>query len=104
MLVLTLVRHYIMCMTNAHKESVMQVQLFDPDAPKKSANLSINGDLLRQAKEEHINLSQTLENSLAETLRTNKRLEWLANSEEAIEEYNRFVEKHGVFSDTLRSF
>lgn len=82
----------------------MQVRFFDPDAPKKPANLSINSDLLRQAREEHINLSQTLENCLAETLRDKKRQEWLKNSKEAIEEYSRFIEKHGVFSDTLRCF
>ena len=82
----------------------MQVQLFDPDAPKKSVNLSINSDLLRQAKEEHINLSQTLEHGLSEVLRNKKRLQWLENNKEALDEYNRFVEKHGVFSDTLRAF
>ena len=82
----------------------MQTRLFDTDAPKKSANLSVNSDLLRQAKEEHINLSQTLEESLAELLRAKKRREWLENNKEALEEYNRFVEEHGVFSDTLRCF
>ncbi|OGU08423.1 MAG: acetoacetyl-CoA synthase [Geobacteraceae bacterium GWC2_58_44] len=82
----------------------MQVRLFDPSAPKKSANLSINGDLLRRAKEEHINLSQTLESSLTEALRNKKRQEWLANNKEAIAEYSRFVEENGIFSDTLRSF
>ena len=82
----------------------MQTPIFDPTAPKKSANLSVNSDLLRQAKEEHINLSQTLENSLAEALRNIKRRKWLQNNKEALDEYNSFVEKHGVFSDTLRCF
>ena len=80
------------------------MRLFDPDAPKKSANLSIKSDLLRRAKEEHINLSQTLENSLVEALQTKKRQEWLTDNKEAVEDYNRFVDEHGVFSDTLRSF
>jgi antitoxin CcdA len=93
-----------MSINNAHKEYAMQVRLFDPEAPKKPANLSINSDLLRQAKEERINLSQALENCLAETLRHKKRQEWLKDSADAIEEYNRFVEKHGVFSDTIRCF
>ena len=47
----------------------MQATLFDPAAPKKSANLSINSDLLRLAKENHINLSQALEQRLDEVLR-----------------------------------
>jgi antitoxin CcdA len=66
--------------------------------------LSINGDLLRRAKEEHINLSKTLENGLVEALRLKKRQEWLAKNKDSIEKYNRFVEVHGVFSETLRSF
>ena len=39
---------------------------FDQMAPKKSANLSINADLLQQAKQLNINLSQTLEQRLAD--------------------------------------
>jgi post-segregation antitoxin (ccd killing protein) len=34
---------------------------FEPDGPKKSAKLSINAELLKQAKQLNINLSQTLE-------------------------------------------
>ncbi|MHB8767033.1 MAG: type II toxin-antitoxin system CcdA family antitoxin, partial [Deferrisomatales bacterium] len=34
---------------------------FDRTAPKKAANLTVNRDLLRQAKELGINLSQALE-------------------------------------------
>ena len=40
--------------------------VFNPAAPKKSANLSINSDLLQQAKQLNINLSKTLEQHLAE--------------------------------------
>jgi Post-segregation antitoxin CcdA len=32
------------------------------------------------------------------------KLEWLVENCKAIEEYNRSVELHGVFSDGLRSF
>jgi antitoxin CcdA len=82
----------------------MQTQLFNPDAPKKSANLSINSDLLQKAREEKINLSQTLEKSLAESLRDKKRSQWLEKSREAVEEYNLFVAKHGCFGDAVRCF
>jgi antitoxin CcdA len=67
-------------------------------------HLSINSDLLRQAKEEKINLSQTLEKFLVQAIRNKRRQEWLDNSREAIEEYTQFVEKHGCFGDTLRCF
>jgi len=82
----------------------MQVKLFDQSAPKKSTNLSINSDLLRQAKESHINLSQALELRLAELLREEKRRRWQEENREAIEDYNRRIEAAGIFSDGLRRF
>jgi antitoxin CcdA len=84
--------------------SVVMNYLYDYDAPKQTAHLSINSDLLRQAKEEKINLSQTLEKYLSETIREKRRQTWLKESSEAVEEYALFVEKHGCFGDTLRSF
>lgn len=77
---------------------------FNPAAPKKSANLSINADLLRQAKQLNINLSQTLEQHLAEIVRQAQREQWLAENKGALEEYNRRIETRGVFSDGLRRF
>lgn len=73
-------------------------------APKRSANLSVNGDLLSKAKELDINLSATLEQALAEALKKKQREQWLAENREAINAYNEHVEAHGVFSDDLRSF
>lgn len=75
-----------------------------PRAPKKATNLSINGELLREAKQLHINLSATLEQALAEAIRDARRQHWLAASKGAIEAYNARVESEGVFSDGLRSF
>jgi len=82
----------------------MQLNIFDANAPKKPTNLSINSDLLQQAKEHHINLSQALELRLAEILRDEKRRKWQEENREAIEEYNRRIEASGVFSDGLRQF
>ncbi|MHB1237105.1 MAG: type II toxin-antitoxin system CcdA family antitoxin [Gallionella sp.] len=78
--------------------------VFDQAAPKKSANLSINADLLQQAKRLNINLSQTLEQHLAEIIRQAQRRLWLAENQSALDEYNRRIEKHGTFSDGLRRF
>ena len=77
---------------------------YNPQAPKKAANLSINADLLSKAREMNINLSATLEQALAETLKQRQRAQWLAENKGAIEAYNDHVEKNGVFSDGLRSF
>lgn len=82
----------------------MHSTVFNPTAPKKSANLSINSDLLRQAKERHINLSQVLELRLAELLREEKCRSWQEENREAIEDYNRRVQAGGAFSDGRRRF
>jgi antitoxin CcdA len=82
----------------------MPPKLFNSTAPKKSANLSINSELLQQAKDHHINLSQALEKQLVELLREKKQLQWLQENRKAIEHYNRRIAAQGVFSDGLRSF
>jgi len=82
----------------------MTIAQFDISAPKKATNLSINADLLRQAKELNINLSQTLELHLAELVREARRQQWLAENKIAIEGYNQRIESQGVFSDGLRQF
>lgn len=82
----------------------MQTNFYDANAPKKSTNLSINSDLLRQAKERRINISQALELRLAELLREEKSRKWKEENREAIEDYNRRIEAHGTFSDGLRRF
>ncbi|MDH4872076.1 type II toxin-antitoxin system CcdA family antitoxin [Pseudomonas sp. BN515] len=78
--------------------------IYDPHAPKKATNLSINSDLLNKARALDINLSAALEHALAEELRLKQRESWLAENRAAIAAYNQYVEDEGVFSDDLRSF
>ena len=82
----------------------MAPQLYDPNARKKPTNLSLNSDLLRQARDLRINLSQTLERGLAQMLLDEKRRVWREENQEAIEDYNRRIEEQGVFSNDLRGF
>lgn len=77
---------------------------FDTNVPKKATNLSINGDLLRQAKALNINLSKTLEGRLSEIIREARSQQWRQENHSAIISYNRQIEQRGVFSDKLRSF
>jgi antitoxin CcdA len=87
---------------SAHMECIMQESLYNSRAPKKSTNLSINSDLLRKARDYHINLSKALEQHLIEMLLAEKRREWREGNREAIEAYNHRVEAGGGFSDGLR--
>ena len=86
------------------KGYAMQAIIYNSKAPKKSTNLSINSDLLRQAKELKINLSKALERRLVEMLLEEKRREWKEENRDAIDDYNRRIEAKGVFSDGLRDY
>jgi antitoxin CcdA len=77
---------------------------YDINAPKKATNVSINSDLLQQAKLLKINLSATIEDELAHLIRQKRRAQWLDENRPALDDYNAFVEKHGVFSDGVRQF
>ena len=71
---------------------------------KRLANLSVDERLLERAKRLNLNLSQVLEEGLAEAIRRREADEWLKRNRAALDAYNEHVEKHGVFSDGLRSF
>ena len=82
----------------------MQSPPYNQSAPKKATNVSINSDLLSKAKNMKINLSRTLEQALTEKLRIQKQKQWLEKNQNALNQYNQRIEKHGVFSDGIRKF
>ena len=75
-----------------------------PASTRQATNLSIDAELLRQARRLGINLSRTLEQRLSELVRDARARQWLENNREAIDSYNRHIEEHGTFSDKLRRF
>jgi antitoxin CcdA len=77
----------------------MTTPVRDRSATKKPVNLSIDRDLLQQARELKVNLSKALEERLAEIVRAERARRWQEDNREAIEAHNRFVEKHGLFND-----
>jgi antitoxin CcdA len=79
-------------------------KLYDHAAQKRSVNLNANSDLLRQAKEEGINLSQTFEEALVITLREKLEERWLAENKDAIAAYNEHIERDGIFGSRTRRF
>lgn len=76
----------------------------DNTASKKATNLSINRDLLAEARSLNINLSATLEWALTEKIRQEKRNQWLQENREAIESCNELSAKNGLFADKHRVF
>ncbi|OHD98763.1 MAG: acetoacetyl-CoA synthase [Sulfurimonas sp. RIFCSPLOWO2_12_FULL_36_74] len=78
--------------------------LYNPNAKKKATNLSINSDLLKKAKELHINISNSLEKTLIELIKEKEMKNWESQNKTSINSYNERVSKHGTFSDEIRSF
>ena len=71
---------------------------------KRAANLSINAELLDQAKALDINLSATLERALQAEVRARKREQWLEENREAIAVYNARIARAGLAGDHVRAF
>ncbi len=78
--------------------------LYDKNAAKKSANLSINSDLLAKARKLKIDLAATLEQALESELRRAERALWLKENKQAIAELNKLANNKGLFSDAYRKF
>lgn len=86
------------------KNPTMSALEYAQSAPRKATNLSVNSDLLRIARELGINLSRELEKRLEEIVAEKRRERWLAENQAAIDAYNQHIERHGTFSDGLRTF
>jgi antitoxin CcdA len=57
--------------------------IFDQYAPKRATNLSLNSDLLKQAKDIGINISQFVERALGDQVKRYKEAQWLRENESA---------------------
>jgi antitoxin CcdA len=73
-------------------------------ARKTPTNLSLRNDLVQRAKALGLNLSEVVEGALEKAIREAEQARWLAENEEAIEYYNAFIEKHGMFGEEFRQF
>lgn len=71
---------------------------------RKATNLSIRSDLLEQARQLNINLSREFEQFLAEVVRQRQQERWREANQDAIDAYNRHLDRDGLWSDGLRSF
>ena len=71
---------------------------------KTPTNVSVRSDLVARAKELGLNLSGLLESALERAIRDAERARWQEESAEAIDDYNEWVAKHGVFGAEFRKF
>jgi antitoxin CcdA len=71
---------------------------------KAPTNLSLRIDLVQRAKALDLNLSEVVESALEQAIVAAEQTRWLAQNQDAIDYYNAFVEKHGLFGDEFREF
>src|SRR5262245_33014978 len=75
-----------------------------PAGRKRPVNVTIDENVLAEAKGLGLNLSQVLEEELRRRVRDEKTRRWQEENREAIEAHNRFIEKHGFWSAKYRSW
>ncbi len=61
-------------------------------------------ELVAEAKALNINVSQACESGLARSVAQARQARWLEDNEDAIEAYNRMVERGGLPLDEFRQF
>ena len=71
---------------------------------KRAANLSVDAELLEEAKALNIDLSQTLEKALRTRVREAHGTRWRDENRAALKSYTDYIDRHSVWSDGLRSF
>jgi antitoxin CcdA len=69
---------------------------------KRAVNVTVDEEVLADAKELRLNLSQVLEDELRKRVTEEKTRRWQEEHREAIETHNRFIEKHGIFGAKYR--
>ena len=79
-------------------------QIYNINAPKKPTNLSVNSDLLYEAKALKLNLSATFEAALLNELKAARRDKWIAENKQAIDTCNKLANEHRLFADKHREF
>lgn len=73
--------------------------------------VEIDAETLARAREAGVDLSKTLTRALRRVLpprsdeeRKREADQWYQENKEAVDAYNEYVEKHGLFSDGMRTF
>lgn len=77
---------------------------YDPAGLRRPVNVTVNAELLLEARRLGVNISRALEVGLLDEVRRRRAEAWVEENEQAIDAYNRRVDGEGVFSDGLRSF
>lgn len=76
-----------------------------PASPnRKPTNLTIDSDLLSDAKALNVNLSRAAEEGVRAAVTQAREQQWKAENSAAIQSSNSFVESHGLPLERFRQF
>lgn len=71
---------------------------------RRATNLSLRVDLVKAARALDLNLSRELETRLEDVIRERRADAWKKENRGALEAYDRFVEKHGIWNEDERDW
>jgi antitoxin CcdA len=73
-------------------------------AAKRATNVSLRSDLIEQAKQLDINISEACERGLSEEVARARREAWLEENLPALEAWNQWVRENGMPYAEYRQF
>jgi antitoxin CcdA len=73
-------------------------------APRRSTSLTLNRELLDEARELGVNVSRAAEEGVAQAVRAGRARRWREENAAAMDDYNRFIDAHGVPLSEFRKF
>ena len=75
----------------------------NPARTKKAVNVTLDAELLAEAKAFGTNLSATLEAALETAHRERRAAKWRKDNKAAVEAWNGIIDKDGLWLDKYRS-
>ena len=75
-----------------------------PSTSRRSTSLTLDARMLDEAKALGINVSRAADAGVAVAIRAERTRRWRAENAGPIEDYNRFIEGHGVPLSEFRKF
>ncbi|AZO11114.1 MULTISPECIES: type II toxin-antitoxin system CcdA family antitoxin [unclassified Mesorhizobium] len=74
------------------------------NAVRQPANLSIDSQLMKEAKGLNVNVSRAAEAGIAEAVAAEKTRLWKLENRDTMDSWNDYVERHGIPLEEHRQF
>lgn len=76
---------------------------YDPDAPRRPTNLSLNSDLVEKARAARLNLSALAEAAISRELASIMAERLRAEIARSVEEHSAYLQQYGSLADAVRA-